>query len=232
MTSVRLRRLQELSVKHSHVHFDQLPLFCELLAHRAWSPPPSSSLAEEKRLSLLLLRATARDSRRSQLPKATKKPELGEPMSECHRLNAVYGEPVTPIHDWQDIPAEYAELTSALDIKMGFELLTLTPERVVGRMPVEGNTQPFGLWHGGASCVLAETLASLGSFVHAQPERISVGVDINATHHRPVTTGWVTGTAAALRLGKSIASYEIVITDDAGERVCTARVTCQLVTPR
>jgi 1,4-dihydroxy-2-naphthoyl-CoA hydrolase len=139
---------------------------------------------------------------------------------------------VTPIHDRQDIPAEYAELNSALDTKMGFELLSLKPERVVGRMPVEGNTQPYGLWHGGASCVLAETLASLGSFMYAQPERISVGVDINATHHRSVTAGWVTGTATALQLGRSVASYEIVITNDADERVCTARVTCQLVTPR
>ena len=139
---------------------------------------------------------------------------------------------MTPIHDRQDIPAEYAELNSALDTKMGFELLALTPERVVGRMPVAGNTQPYGLWHGGASCVLAETLASLGSFMYAQPERISVGVDINATHHRSVTAGWVTGTATALRLGRTVASYEIVITNDAGERVCTARVTCQLVTPR
>ena len=82
---------------------------------------------------------------------------------------------------------------------MGFELLALTPERVVGRMPVAGNTQPYGLWHGGASCVLAETLASLGSFMYAQPDRISVGVDINATHHRSVTAGWVTGTATALQ---------------------------------
>ena len=139
---------------------------------------------------------------------------------------------MTPIHDRQDIPAEYAELNSALDTKMGFELLSLTPERVIGRMPVAGNTQPYGLWHGGASCVLAETLASLGSFIYAQPDRISVGVDINATHHRSVTAGWVTGTATALRLGRSVASYEIVITNDADERVCTARVTCQLVTPR
>jgi uncharacterized protein (TIGR00369 family) len=139
---------------------------------------------------------------------------------------------VTPIDDRHHIPAEYAELKSALDSKMGFELLSLTAERVVGRMPVTGNTQPYGLWHGGASCVLAETLASLGSFMHAQPERISVGVEINATHHRSVTAGWVTGTATALHLGRSVASYEIVITDDAGKRVCTARVTCQLVTPR
>ncbi len=138
---------------------------------------------------------------------------------------------MTSTDDRPDVPAEYA-LLGALNERMGFELLNLTPEEVIGRMPVAGNTQPYGLWHGGASCVLAETLASLGSFMHAQPERVSVGVDINATHHRSVTAGWVTGTATALRLGTTVASYEIVIVDDVGKRVCTARVTCQLVSPR
>jgi uncharacterized protein (TIGR00369 family) len=138
---------------------------------------------------------------------------------------------VTSTDDRPDVPAEHAQL-GALNERMGFELLNLTPEEVIGRMPVAGNTQPYGLWHGGASCVLAETLASLGSFVYAQPERVSVGVDINATHHRSVTAGWVTGTATALHLGRTVASYEIVIVDDVGKRVCTARVTCQLVSPR
>jgi len=138
---------------------------------------------------------------------------------------------VTSTDDRPNVPAEYAQL-GALNDKMGFELLKLTPEEVIGRMPVAGNTQPYGLWHGGASCVLAEPLASLGSFMYAQPERVSVGVDINATHHRSVTAGWVTGTATAVHLGRTVASYEIVIVDDAGRRVCTARVTCQLVSPR
>ena len=120
-------------------------------------------------------------------------------------------------------------LVSALDTKMGLELLELSAERVVGRMPVAGNTQPFGLWHGGASCVLAETLASLGSYAHGHPDRIGVGVDLNATHHRPVRAGWVTGTATALRLGRTVVTYDVVLRDDADERVCTARVTCQLV---
>jgi uncharacterized protein (TIGR00369 family) len=123
-------------------------------------------------------------------------------------------------------------MSGALNSKMGFELLAITPERVVGRMPVAGNTQPYGLWHGGASCVLAETLASMGSHMHAQPDRIAVGVEINATHHRSVTAGWVTGTATALHLGRSVASYDIMITDDADRRLCTARVTCQLVSTR
>lgn len=137
---------------------------------------------------------------------------------------------MTSTDDRPDVP-EYAQL-GALNEKMGFELLKMKPEEVIGRMPVAGNTQPYGLWHGGASCVLAETLASLGSFMYAQPERVSVGVDINATHHRSVTAGWVTGTATAVHLGRTVASYEIVIADDAGKRVCTARVTCQLVSPR
>lgn len=127
------------------------------------------------------------------------------------------------------LPIDDARLVSALDAKMGFELLELTPERVVGRMPVDGNTQPFGLWHGGASCVLAETLASLGSYAHGAPDRIGVGVDLNATHHRPARSGWVTGTATALRLGRTVVSYEVVLLDDDERRICTARVTCQLV---
>ena len=138
---------------------------------------------------------------------------------------------MTSTDERPDVPAEYAQL-GALNEKMGFELLKMRPEEIMGRMPVAGNTQPYGLWHGGASCVLAETLASLGSFMYAQPERVSVGVDINATHHRSVTAGWVTGTATAVHLGRTVASYEIVIVDDAGSRVCTARVTCQLVSPR
>ena len=127
------------------------------------------------------------------------------------------------------LPVDDPRLVSALDAKMGLEILELTADRVVGRMPVEGNTQPFGLWHGGASCVLAETLASLGTYAHGWPERVGVGVDLNATHHRSVRTGWVLGTATSLRLGRSVASYEVVLTDDSGQRVCTARVTCQMV---
>ena len=127
------------------------------------------------------------------------------------------------------LPPDDPSLVSALDTKMGLELLELSAERVVGRMPVAGNTQPFGLWHGGASCVLAETLASLGSYAHGLPDRIGVGVDINATHHRSVRSGSVLGTATALRLGRSVVSYEVVLTDDSGKRVCSARVTCQMI---
>ena len=67
---------------------------------------------------------------------------------------------------------------------------------------------------------------------HARPDRLAFGVDINATHHRSASAGWVTGTATALRLGRTIASYEIVLVDDDGARVCTARVTCAVAAAR
>ncbi|MQA26166.1 MAG: hotdog fold thioesterase [Micromonosporaceae bacterium] len=112
--------------------------------------------------------------------------------------------------------------------QMGIEILEASPERVVGTMPVAGNEQPLGLLHGGASCVLAETLGSAGANLHATPEGCAVGLEINATHHRSATSGTVTGVATPLRLGRTIATYEIVITDEAGKRVCTARLTCAL----
>jgi 1,4-dihydroxy-2-naphthoyl-CoA hydrolase len=122
----------------------------------------------------------------------------------------------------------------ALNERMGIVLLEATPERVVATMPVEGNTQPLGLLHGGASCVLAETLGSVGATLHAGRTHggIAVGVDINATHHRAARDGLVTGVATALSLGGSIASYEVVITDESGARLCTARITCALRRPR
>lgn len=126
----------------------------------------------------------------------------------------------------------FARFSSALDAKLGLEVLELSPQRVVGRLPVEGNTQPMGLWHGGASCVLAETLASIGAAAYARPDRLAFGVDINVTHHRAVSSGWVTGTATALRLGRTVATYEVVLTNDAGERIGTGRVTCQLAPGR
>src|SRR3954447_26085912 len=96
-----------------------------------------------------------------------------------------------------------------LNEKMGIEITELARDRIVATMPVAGNTQPYGLLHGGASVVLAETLGSIGSAIHAGPDRIAVGLDINATHHRAARSGFVTGTATALSLGKTLASYEI-----------------------
>ncbi|HZB67686.1 MAG TPA: hotdog fold thioesterase, partial [Ornithinibacter sp.] len=87
---------------------------------------------------------------------------------------------------------------SSLMDRMGIEVVEASPERLVATMPVAGNTQPYGLLHGGASVVLAETLGSIGSSLHAGPDKAVVGLDINATHHRAARSGLVTGTATAL----------------------------------
>ncbi|WP_329476050.1 hotdog fold thioesterase [Kribbella sp. NBC_01484] len=113
---------------------------------------------------------------------------------------------------------------------MGIVVSEATPDRVMATMPVKGNTQPYGLLHGGASCVLAESLGSIGSALHAAGYgKVAVGVDINATHHRAVREGTVTGVATPIYLGRTTTSYEVVITDDRAKRVCTARITCQLI---
>jgi 1,4-dihydroxy-2-naphthoyl-CoA hydrolase len=131
------------------------------------------------------------------------------------------------------VPGSSVDALGALASRMGITLTEVSPARVVGTMPVDGNTQPYGLLHGGASCVLAETLGSIGAATHAAEAHggIAVGVDINATHHKGVRSGTVTGVATPLKLGGSIATYEIVVTDEQGDRVCTARLTCALRRP-
>ncbi|MSO25680.1 MAG: PaaI family thioesterase [Candidatus Nanopelagicaceae bacterium] len=121
---------------------------------------------------------------------------------------------------------------SALDKKMGIEIIEASPQRMVGTMPVEGNTQPIGLLHGGANVVLAETLGSVGTHLHAGPNRRVVGVDVNATHHKSATSGIVTAVATAVTLGKTLCCYEVEITNDKGERTCSARITCLILAER
>ena len=114
----------------------------------------------------------------------------------------------------------------SLNARMGIEVIEASAERLVATMPVEGNTQPYGLLHGGASVVLAETLGSVGAAIHAGEGKIVVGVDINATHHRAARSGLVTGVATPISLGRTMASWEIVVSDEEGKRVCTSRITC------
>ena len=113
---------------------------------------------------------------------------------------------------------------------MGIEIIEASPERIVGTMPVEGNTQAFGLLHGGANVVLAELLGSLGAWLHAGGTKRTVGVDINATHHKSAKSGIVTGVATPVSCGRTLACYQIVITNEAGERTCTASITSLILT--
>lgn len=132
----------------------------------------------------------------------------------------------TPTPSVEEFLAAMPEGMGGLNDKMGVELLEIGPDRIVATMPVAGNTQPYGLLHGGASVVLAETLGSIGAALHAGHGKAVVGLDINATHQRAARSGLVTGVATPISLGRTLACYEIVVTDDTGARTCTSRITC------
>ena len=124
-----------------------------------------------------------------------------------------------------DLAARFSDGGGALTRKMGIELVELSADYSVARMPVEGNTQVVGLLHGGAHLVLGESLGSLSAAIHGGPDRIPVGIEINATHSRSVSNGWVTGTCRALSLGRTLTTHEIVVTDEDGNRLSTVRIT-------
>lgn len=121
------------------------------------------------------------------------------------------------------------ETAGELNKALGVTFVDIAPGRLVATMPVEGNRQPFGLLHGGASCALAESLGSVAAGLHAGPDAVPVGVDINATHHRSARDGVVTGVCTPVHEGRSTATYEVVISDAEGRRLCTSRITCQLL---
>lgn len=137
---------------------------------------------------------------------------------------------ITRMTDFMQILNERGRGT--LDKKMGIEIIEASPQRLVGTMPVEGNQQPFGLLHGGANVVLAESLGSVGTHLHAGPTRRIVGIEINASHHKSATSGVVTGVATAVTLGKTLCTYNVEITNDKGEKTCTARITCLILAER
>jgi 1,4-dihydroxy-2-naphthoyl-CoA hydrolase len=114
---------------------------------------------------------------------------------------------------------------------LGIEITEAGPEKVVGRMPVDERTmQPWGLLHGGASVVLAETLGSVGSHLAVVDEgKNAVGVEINANHVRGVRSGWVTGTATLEHRGGRLHIWSIKITDEQERLVCTSRLTVMIV---
>ena len=124
-----------------------------------------------------------------------------------------------------DLLARFANGGGPLSNKMGIEFDILGAEYSVARMPVEGNTQVVGILHGGAHVVLGESLGSLSSAVHGGPDHIAVGIEINASHSKSVDSGWVTGTCRAISLGRTLCTHEIEITDEAGNRLSTVRMT-------
>jgi 1,4-dihydroxy-2-naphthoyl-CoA hydrolase len=144
-------------------------------------------------------------------------------------LDAAESHQPPPPGEGVEMPAWLRDLSAGtLAERMGIELTEIAAKRLVARMPVEGNTQPYGLLHGGASAVLAETLGSIGAQLSAGPGAQALGIELSCTHHRAVRNGYVTGVAAPIHVGRTVATYEIVITDDEGRRVCTSRLTCLL----
>ncbi len=129
-----------------------------------------------------------------------------------------------------NVPDWAAQIVSPLDQKLGFVLEYLSPERVVGSIPVEGNQQPFGALHGGATAVLIETLGSMGALAHGRAsELVGVGVDLNVTHLRAARAGRVRGTATAAYLGRSTATYTVEVAGDDGRLTAVGRLTCRWV---
>ena len=138
-----------------------------------------------------------------------------------------------------DSGIDHIEL-GALAQKMGITLLHASANRVVARMPVSGNTQPSGILHGGGSVVLAESVGSIGAMLQARSldtvsplpfPRIALGLDINATHLNVADTGQVVEAVAnAVKLGQTVATYEVVIRiAETDKMVCSARITCLIV---
>ena len=116
---------------------------------------------------------------------------------------------------------------------LGIEFTEVGDDYLVGRVPVDERTrQPFGLLHGGVSVVLAETLGSIGAF-YASPEgHRGVGLDINANHIRAASSGWVTGTARPVHIGRTTQVWQIDMVNDAGELTCVSRITMAILLPR
>lgn len=125
-----------------------------------------------------------------------------------------------------EILAAANRLGGQLNTRLGIELTEVGPQRVAGTMPVEGNRQPFGLLHGGANAVLAESLGSFHAGVLAGPDRVALGIELSCTHHRSATDGLVHGVSVPLHAGRTVMTFEIVVSTPEGDRVCTSRLTC------
>ena len=134
-------------------------------------------------------------------------------------------------------PISVAELTAisantAFD-QLGMEFLEVGDDFIRARVPVDDRTkQPYGLLHGGVSVVLAETLGSCGAAYASADGHMAVGLDINANHIRGVTSGWVTGTARPVHIGRTTQVWQIDLHNDAGELSCVSRITMAVLPPR
>ena len=138
---------------------------------------------------------------------------------------------------WTRIPTKEDIIKSCQNTAvshMGIEFLEVGDNFLTGRMPVDKRTvQPFGVLHGGASVLLAETLGSMAANCCLRdPGTVAVGLEINANHLRPATSGWVYGTATAIHLGSTTQVWDIVIEDENGKKTCISRLTMAVTKAR
>ncbi len=117
---------------------------------------------------------------------------------------------------------------SALDEKLGIDVVDWDPQRLVARMPVAGNTEPYGILHGGAVCSLAESVGSHAAALNAGPGARVVGIELNASYHLPVTSGFVTAVCTPAGSELPLATFLIEIFDDRGQVTSSARLTCMV----
>ena len=122
-------------------------------------------------------------------------------------------------------------MRSPLDEKLGVRVTDWNPDRIVATMPVEGNQQPFGLLHGGATCTLAETIGSMAAAVHAGPDKQVVGIELNVSYMRAATSGSVTAVCTPIRTGRTLSTFLIQMVDDQGRPTASARLTTMTLTP-
>ena len=117
--------------------------------------------------------------------------------------------------------------------RLGIEFIEIGPDFIRGRIPVDHRTrQPYGVIHGGANVVLAETLGSCGAYYSCPPEDRAVGLDINANHIKGVKSGWVRGITRAVHIGRSTQVWHIDMHNEAGELTCVSRITMAILAPR
>jgi 1,4-dihydroxy-2-naphthoyl-CoA hydrolase len=118
---------------------------------------------------------------------------------------------------------------SPLDDKLGIRIVDFDPDRLVATMPVKGNEQPFGLLHGGATCSLMETIGSWAAMLGAGPDRQAVGIELNASYVKAATSGTVTAVCTPVRRGRTLATFLIQVTDEAGQLTASGRLTCMIL---
>jgi len=124
------------------------------------------------------------------------------------------------------LPDGTASIHELLDV----EILEAGPERVVMRLPVSWKVhQPYGILHGGVSALLAESAASFGAALAAEPGRSVVGIELNASHLRSVRDGHLTADATPVRIGRTVQVWRISLTDDEGRAICEARCTLSVL---